>query len=191
MRNAAYISQVIITYAFLLGVVIFSKWKIFEKAGIRGWKAVIPFYSYYMLVTKVARKSQTYFWAPITIIFIMIQLRFFLLEFDLEVMRGEYPFYDREMRSLFIIVSIIYLALVISLLVMTLKLYIAIAKNFGEDTGFGVGLIILYIPFHIILAFGDYKFSTVDQKSKGKKLRDSSKNLKIKTNMKKLSMWKM
>ena len=50
----------------MLGLIIFilvtaGLWKIFEKAGIKGWKALIPFYNGYVLITQVAGKQWWYF----------------------------------------------------------------------------------------------------------------------------------
>lgn len=39
-----------------------------------------------------------------------------------------------------------------------IKLYLNLAKAFGKDTGFGVGLIFLSIIFMSILAFGDAEY---------------------------------
>ncbi len=36
-------------YTLVLLIVIISLWKIFEKAGEEGWKAIIPFYNAYIL----------------------------------------------------------------------------------------------------------------------------------------------
>ncbi len=50
----------------MLGLIIFilvtaGLWKIFEKAGTQGWKALIPFYNGYVLITQVAGKQWWYF----------------------------------------------------------------------------------------------------------------------------------
>lgn len=50
----------------MLGLIIFilvtaGLWKIFEKAGVEGWKALIPFYNGYVLITQVAGKQWWYF----------------------------------------------------------------------------------------------------------------------------------
>lgn len=36
-------------------------WKIFVKAGIEGWKSLIPFYSAYVAITEVAKLPGWYF----------------------------------------------------------------------------------------------------------------------------------
>ena len=178
MMNSFYIFQRSFTsfvYIFTIGLYIITKWKVFEKAGIEGWKSLIPFYSYYTLVTKVARKPRIYFWGPILCSFAVLCLSaVIVLIIFVSAMGGRHSSYDRITGSI-ILISIPYFTIIIFLLVMTIKLSIAIAKNFGEDAGFGVGLVLLYIPFYFILAFGDYKFNPVDQKSKGKKLRNLSK----------------
>lgn len=42
-------------------IVLAGMWKIFEKAGVEGWKALIPFYNGYVLITRVAGKPWWYF----------------------------------------------------------------------------------------------------------------------------------
>ena len=45
----------IIFYCLLFLIVIISYWKIFEKAGVAGWKAIIPFYNLYILLKIVGK----------------------------------------------------------------------------------------------------------------------------------------
>lgn len=56
-------------------IVVAGMWKIFEKAGIEGWKAIIPIYNGYVLTTKIAEKPWWYFlllFVPIVNIAIVI-----------------------------------------------------------------------------------------------------------------------
>ena len=48
----------------IIPVVVFMMiciWKLFVKAGQEGWKALIPIYGTYILVTKIAGKSDNHF----------------------------------------------------------------------------------------------------------------------------------
>ena len=64
----------------MVGFIIFlvvtaGMWKMFEKAGIEGWKAAIPFYNIWVLITKIAEKPWWYFlllFVPIVNIVIVI-----------------------------------------------------------------------------------------------------------------------
>ena len=31
-------------------------WKVFEKAGMEGWKGIIPIYNVYLMITEIAKK---------------------------------------------------------------------------------------------------------------------------------------
>ena len=40
-----------------LGVIIGGMWKVFEKAGLEGWKALVPILNLWLLATEVAKKE--------------------------------------------------------------------------------------------------------------------------------------
>lgn len=103
-------------------LMVISYWKIFTKAGEDGWKAIIPFYNWYIL----AKITGTPIWA-----FVLICI----------------PCVNGIGWLIFQIIS-------------SLKL----AKSFGKETGFGVGLMFLNTIFLPILAFGkaEYKGPAVD-----------------------------
>ncbi len=50
-------------------------WKTFEKAGMEGWKGIVPVYNMYLLITEIAKKPAWYvilLFVPIANIVIMI-----------------------------------------------------------------------------------------------------------------------
>lgn len=50
-------------------------WKTFEKAGMKGWKGIIPVYNMYLLITEIAKKPWWYLlllFVPIANLVIMI-----------------------------------------------------------------------------------------------------------------------
>lgn len=50
-------------------------WKTFEKAGMEGWKGIVPIYNMYLLITEIAKKPWWYLlllFVPIANIVIMI-----------------------------------------------------------------------------------------------------------------------
>ncbi|WP_302162962.1 DUF5684 domain-containing protein [uncultured Fusobacterium sp.] len=48
--------------SFVLYVLlIIGMWRIFEKAGVAGWKSLIPFYNIYVLITKIINKPWWWF----------------------------------------------------------------------------------------------------------------------------------
>ena len=146
---------------------VISNWAIFEKTGISGWKSLVPFYSYYTLVTKVAGKSQIYFWVSILSVFAILCLPFIYI--GLALFKSALDD-GSGMMDVNIVVSILYFPLIIFFFVITADLFTAIAKNFGKDLGFEGGLTILYIPFYLALAFGDYKFLPPKEKDNSGKI---------------------
>ena len=110
MATLAAYSMVIMVIGILS---IIAMWKIFTKAGIEGWKSIIPIYNYYCLF-KIASGNG---W-------------------------------------LFLLVLIPGVGALIAAILLALKL----AKAFGKDTGFAVGLIFLPFIFQLILGFGSAEY---------------------------------
>jgi len=58
MALCAVLGVFLIPFILLVGVIAFiclaGYWKLFKKAGIEGWKCLIPFYNKYLLFTKIA-----------------------------------------------------------------------------------------------------------------------------------------
>ncbi|QEL13447.1 DUF5684 domain-containing protein [Limnoglobus roseus] len=70
-----------IIYLAIIGLMLASMWKIFEKAGEPGWAAIVPFYGAYILITRVARMEAAWFWlllVPVVNGFVAIGLIFTL-----------------------------------------------------------------------------------------------------------------
>ena len=104
----------------MIGLIVFliiilmiaSMWKIFEKAGQEGWKAIIPFYNVWVLAEIVGKPG----WFGLLMI-------------------------------------IPYVGVIISFYI-----YYLLAKSFGKDVLFALGLVFLPFIFFPILAFGDAKY---------------------------------
>ena len=63
----------LIIYAILVA----GMWKMFEKAGLAGWKAIIPLYNIYLETVYIAKKEWWYvilYFIPIVNIFAMIKV---------------------------------------------------------------------------------------------------------------------
>lgn len=116
---------------------IVALWKIFTKAGEEGWKAIIPFYSGYILY-KICWKTKM-FWITMGCLFGGVVL-------GMICMVSESP----------ILISLGALAMmagVIAGLVLSIISSVKLAKAFGKSGGFAVGLILLGTIFQCILAF--------------------------------------
>lgn len=58
-------------------ILVAGMWKMFEKAGIDGWKAIIPIYNIYLETVYIAKKEWWYvilYFIPIVNIFAMIKV---------------------------------------------------------------------------------------------------------------------
>lgn len=110
-------------------VLIIALWKIFEKAGEKGWKSLIPFYSSY-IEFKLAW-SVSYFW-------------FYLAALVLTWLTGSFPI----LRVTFAITATVF----------NIILLAKLAKSFGKSGGFAVGLVLLNPVFLMILGFGSAEY---------------------------------
>ena len=122
----------------LLVCLVVGRWKIFVKAGEPGWKAVIPFYSFY---------TQVKICAPLLLYWIWLGC--YIVNFILGLMRvsGVLP-------------GIISLATFVLTVLASLKL----SKAFGHGIGFAIGLILLPPIFLLILGFGSSEYDPMIDK---------------------------
>lgn len=114
---------------------IIPMWRLFEKAGQPGWKAIIPVYSSYMLY-KISWKPSMFF---ITLILGIVAS--ILLQLN-------------DYMALAVIGVIINIAVMVLGILFNHK----ISKSFGHGVGFTVGLIFLSLIFLYILAFGSSEY---------------------------------
>ena len=96
-------------YFILLVLFFASLWKIFEKAGVEGWKALIPIYNMWVLAEIIGLPG----WVGLLMIIPYINF------------------------------------------IVWLYFSYLLAKSFGKDVLFALGIFILPIVFLPILAFGD------------------------------------
>ena len=133
-------SALIVMFVFILAIAILfivAMWKIFQKAGEPGWKAIIPFYNSYTMYK------------------IVWDTKFFWINFGLGVLTGIINFLP-PLAFLSYIISIA--AFVIEVMLLN-----KLAKSFGHGTGFTIGLIFLPYVFLLILGFGSDEFIKTDE----------------------------
>lgn len=124
---------------------VISVWRIFTKAGEKGWKAIVPFYNAYTLY-KVAWKKKM-FW-------VMVGAAAFS-----GIVGGIVDGLGLQIPENWMWISaLVDLVCWIVVLVTEIRLQVKLAKAFGKGGGFAVGLIFLPIIFYPILAFGKAKF---------------------------------
>ena len=135
----------------MLVMILISLWKIFEKAGREGWKALVPIYNLSVLydILKMPAYLALFMvgalWAPAT------HIAYKSSEF------GKFSKFGNEMamnNNYSALGSACALALMVLYVVSSFKL----AKAFGKGTGFGFGIMLLPFVFLPIIAFSDAKF---------------------------------
>lgn len=142
-RSPIYI--ILIYSSFLLplfALQLVANWLILDKAGDKGWKALIPFYGEYTLFKLVWDKNA--YWFTLIFSILMYATMFY----------AGYPGATLHLPILIALLLVIYA--VYTVFCVFLQIYLA--KAFGCNNGFAVGLIFLHIIFYCILAFGNAKY---------------------------------
>lgn len=144
-----YIVPLVIMLLFVAAtvMVLISLWKIFEKAGREGWKALVPIYNLSILydILKMPAYLALFMvgalWAPVS----------HAANSGNNLVIGNELATTSNYSALGSVCS---LALMVLYVVTSFKL----AKAFGKGIGFGFGILFLPFIFLPILAFGDAKF---------------------------------
>lgn len=138
-----------IIYYLLL---IIAWWKLFTKAGEKGWKAIIPFYNFYVQCKLT--------WKPL----------FFWIILALSVVAGILVNMTTPTGDAALFFGLACFAVAIALAVFTIMSEYRLAKAFGHGGGYTVGLVFLNFIFMLILGFGKSKYQgnvyLKDQKKK-------------------------
>ena len=133
--------------AFAVGIICFSAiiyiisvigmFKVFEKCGLEGWKAIIPFYNDYVFSEKVwVPKYVLYFWIAGIVNWVIVS-----------------PI-SHSGGFIGVLFSLVGFILLIFFIVAKGRFCYWVAKSFGYDVGFAVGLFFLPFVFYLILGFG-------------------------------------
>ena len=145
-----------LSISLIIGVLlIIAGWKIFEKAGEKGWKILIPIYDVYILFKICGLKN--WFWAMLGLSIItsimMVANPPAMIEdaygwhVNYETL-GNYPVYLAAL-----VISCVYS------IVFTVMVAIRLSKAFGKGIGYTLGIIFLPNIFTLILGFGKAKYS--------------------------------
>lgn len=111
-------------------------WRTFDKAGEAGWKAIIPFYNFYILF-KIAWQGKMFWWFIAAVILTGV---FATLSLN---------------SNLFAYLSI---ALMIVTSVMVAVLWYDVSLAYGHGLGYFLGLYFLNPIFIMILGFGSSRY---------------------------------
>lgn len=151
----------LITVGLIIGVLlIIAGWKIFEKAGEKGWKIFIPFYNTFILFRICG--IEKWFWAFLGICIISSIMMAVDTPSTTTVVAGDIWTYsytdaiDLTGHTAYIIGMVISCIVAI---VTEIAVAIKLAKGFGKGVGYTLGLIFLPNIFTLILGFGKAKYS--------------------------------
>lgn len=129
---------------------IIAGWKIFTKAGEKGWKILIPIYNLYLMYKIVGMNFWGWFCAEV------------VLSTLASLVGGMKATYDASGALTSMEMSpmgwIFYIASAIVSLVAMIIFVRRLAHAFKKGTGFAVGLFFLPFIFMLILAFGSAKY---------------------------------
>lgn len=132
------------TYSIVTAVLtIIFMWKIFEKAGEKGWKALIPVYNAYTLFKLVWNTKM--FWTVFAIIAGAIALGTVAVAINNDDFSA--------------ILAILCLLAVIPVFIIEIKVIFKLGEAFGKGPLFNIGLLFLSVIFYGILAFDDSKYT--------------------------------
>lgn len=131
----------------ILGLI--AGWRIFEKAGERGWKILIPIYDFYIFYKIVGMRK--WFWITL-LVTVAAGIAMGIMKFDPSTMSLD-SFSGNTLAP-----ALVYVAELVFMLIISIVLYARLSKVFGHGVGFTLGLIFLSGIFMLILGFGRSKY---------------------------------
>lgn len=125
-------------------LVLISRWKVFDKAGIAGWKSLIPIYSDYC-VYRIAW-NRTYFWVSLGIMFVS------------SIVSTRVTGYSDNGNAVPVLLTLLSTVCGFAATAINLLLNIKLSNRFGHGVLFGLGLMFLTPVFMMILGLGDSRY---------------------------------
>jgi len=142
-----------LTFAIIFYILtVIASWKILQKAGEKGWKALIPIYNTYLLYKIVGLKG--WFWA-IILIGIVYNIIASTQNLNLNSEEAIKNFNFGE-HPVLLIATVVY---IIFTIIAQIKYVINTAKAFGKGTLFMVALFFFPNICWLILGFGKAKYN--------------------------------
>lgn len=154
----------IISLALMI-VQIVALWKIFEKAGEKGWKSIIPIYNLYILFKMTKTKGFGLYIGTLLVGSILIGAGATMGVFTLYGYDNSYA----VISTVFDIIGIIFL---LGAIVLQIKMINRLCLSFGHGTGFIVLAIFVSIVAYPIMAFSSDEFILPED-------RDGNKNVTV------------
>ena len=122
-----------------------ARWKVFDKAGIAGWKSLIPIYSDFCTY-KIAWKT-SYFW----IVFAAGIISAFV--------SGDISGYTEAGEAVPMLLSLLSTVCGFAIMALNLIMNISLAARFGHGILFGLGLTFFGPIFYMILGLGASEYN--------------------------------
>ena len=141
-------------FAMTIGLIyyillVIAGWKIFEKAGEKGWKALIPIYNSYIYYKIVGMKK--WFWATLIVAFV-VSLATTLMGQGTQV-QGMDLSTGTGIASFILTIALLVFAFIVSVMYV-----IRTSRAFGHGAWFAIGLFFLQGIFLLVLGFGKSKY---------------------------------
>lgn len=151
---------------YILNVI--GLWKMFEKAGIDGWKAIVPIYNTYNVVKMVNRPISYFWWMTVPAILMFVSIPFWgVTALSTSLVEGSAAGVGGALNSFFLIMVGIFafLMVVVSIPIMVIVAHDT-AKSFGKGIWMTLGLIFFPFICNLILGFGDASYHKIHREHK-------------------------
>lgn len=138
LKSDVYFETAVILFLTYYAALVIAQYKLFQKAGEKGWKALIPFYNIFVSHHLIGMRH-TWF---------ILDIIFWALEVVLELVEGTPLWVEETFFSVAIIVTIISEILHI----------IRVCYCYSKTELFGFGMFLCPPLFSLILAFGKSEY---------------------------------
>ena len=130
-------------------MLLIASWRIFEKAGEKGWKILIPIYNLYIMYKIVGMK--VWFWITLAVT-VVVSIVIGAMGFDANTITAN------SFSGNTLVPALLYVAELIFMFVVSVVLYARLSRVFGHGALFTLGLIFLSGIFMLVLGFGKSKY---------------------------------
>ena len=125
-------------------IILIARWRVFDKAGIAGWKSLIPIYSDYC--TYKISWSTAFFWL------------FLVMSLASGYFSGRISTLTENGDEIPVLISLMSTIVGLVVTVVNLVMNIKLAQKFGHGVLFGLGLTFLTPLFTLILGLGSSEY---------------------------------
>lgn len=154
MKDGNYTALVVIvciTFALWLLTAV-ARWRTYNKMGVAGWKAFIPFYGYFVLYDKCWDRPHAWDYLFTTFVYIFFEAWLYKGSTELTVL----------------LCSIGQLIIALNLLYLTVRINFRMSRAFGHGFLFGLWLWLFPFIFTFVLGFGKSEYVGVSERNTAK-----------------------